>query len=148
MFPKDVDGKVNIEDPDQICGAISEIIPKLSWNIIKYTPNLLTAVTGVGSSPALATCETSQVLLAGVSGGFPRVLLFRPHLPIGSSRYECNNLERDIKLNKKTKTQHLICSSGVLQREFVEWLVSPVSDGCWPVCSHSNGCQSRPDTEV
>ena len=38
----------------------------------------LTAVSGVGSSPALATCETSQVLLAGVSGGFPRVLPFRP----------------------------------------------------------------------
>ena len=38
----------------------------------------LTAVTGVGSSPALATCETSQVLLAGVSGGFPGVLPFRP----------------------------------------------------------------------
>ena len=36
------------------------------------------AVTGVGSSPALATCETSQVLLAGVSGGFPGVLPFRP----------------------------------------------------------------------
>ena len=32
----------------------------------------LTAVTGVGSSPALATCETNQVLLAGVSGGFSR----------------------------------------------------------------------------
>ena len=32
----------------------------------------LTAVSGVGSSPALATCETSQVLLAGVSGGFSR----------------------------------------------------------------------------
>ena len=32
----------------------------------------LTTVTGVGSSPALATCETSQVLLAGVSGGFSR----------------------------------------------------------------------------
>ena len=31
----------------------------------------LTAVSGVGSSPALATRETSQVLLAGVSGGFP-----------------------------------------------------------------------------
>ena len=30
------------------------------------------AVSGVGSSPALATCETSQVLLAGVSGGFSR----------------------------------------------------------------------------
>ena len=38
----------------------------------------LTAVAGVGSSPALATCETSQVLLAGVSGGFPGVLPFRP----------------------------------------------------------------------
>ena len=34
--------------------------------------NHLTAVSGVGSSPALATCETSQVLLAGVSGGFSR----------------------------------------------------------------------------
>ena len=31
---------------------------------------ILTAVSGVGSSPALATCETSQVLLAGVPGGF------------------------------------------------------------------------------
>ena len=31
----------------------------------------LTAVSGVGSSPALAACETSQLLLAGVSGGFP-----------------------------------------------------------------------------
>ena len=39
---------------------------------------ILTAVTGVGSSPALATCETSQVLLAGVSGGFPGVLPSRP----------------------------------------------------------------------
>ena len=33
-------------------------------------------MTGVGSNPALATCETSQVLLAGVSGGFPGVLPF------------------------------------------------------------------------
>ena len=32
--------------------------------------NHLTAVSGVGLSPALATCETSQVLLAGVPGGF------------------------------------------------------------------------------
>ena len=38
----------------------------------------LTAVSGVGSSPALATCETRHVLLAGVSGGFPGVLSFRP----------------------------------------------------------------------
>ena len=38
---------------------------------------------------ARATCGTSQVLLAGVSGGFsPRVLRFSPHLPIDSSRYE------------------------------------------------------------
>ena len=32
----------------------------------------LTAVSCVGLSPALATCETSQVLLASVSGGFSR----------------------------------------------------------------------------
>ena len=32
----------------------------------------LTAVSGVGSSPALATCEASQVLLAGVPGVFSR----------------------------------------------------------------------------
>ena len=36
----------------------------------------LTAVSGVGSSPALATCETRQVLLAGVSRGTP----VSPHL--------------------------------------------------------------------
>ena len=39
---------------------------------------------------------------------FPGVLPFSPHLLIGSSRYEWNNLERDVKLknkknNKKTK---------------------------------------------
>ena len=39
----------------------------------------LTAVTGVGSTPALATCETCKVLLAGVSGGFPGVLPYRPN---------------------------------------------------------------------
>ena len=38
----------------------------------------LTAVSGIGSSPALATCETSQNLPAGVSGVFPGVLPFRP----------------------------------------------------------------------
>ena len=36
-----------------------------------------TAVSGVGSSPALATCETGQILLAGVPGGFPGILPFR-----------------------------------------------------------------------
>ena len=33
---------------------------------------------GVGSSPALATCETSQVLLAGVSGAYRMAMLRRP----------------------------------------------------------------------
>ena len=42
-------------------------------------------VSGVGSSPALTTCKSSQVLLAGVSGGFPGVLPFRPPTEIGSS---------------------------------------------------------------
>ena len=57
-------------------------------------------MSGVGSSPALATCETSQVLLAGVSGGFPGVLPFCLTYRL-TRLYECNNLERDIKLNQK-----------------------------------------------
>ena len=40
--------------------------------------NHLTAVSGVGLSPALATCETSQVLLAGEPGGFSRGSLIFP----------------------------------------------------------------------
>ena len=44
----------------------------------------LTAVTGVGLSPALATCETSHVLLAGLSGGFPGVLSFCPTFRLAS----------------------------------------------------------------
>ena len=47
----------------------------------------LTTVSGVGSSPALTTCETSQVLLVGVPGGFPRgspvfahLLIYPSHL--------------------------------------------------------------------
>ena len=35
-------------------------------------------MTGVGLSPALATCETSHVLLADVPGGFSGVLPFHP----------------------------------------------------------------------
>ena len=38
----------------------------------------LTTVAGDGSSPALVICGTSQVLLAGVSGGFPGAIPFRP----------------------------------------------------------------------
>ena len=41
-------------------------------NAVSQSLDHLTAVSGVGSSPVLATCETSQVLLAGVSGGFSR----------------------------------------------------------------------------
>ena len=64
-------------------------------------------MSGVGLSPALATCETSQVLLAGVSCGFPGVLPFRPTYRLAGldmSKY----LERDVKLNnnynKKTQS--------------------------------------------
>ena len=45
----------------------------------------ITAVSGVGSSPALATCETSQVLLAGVPGRFSRGSPDFAHLLIGLS---------------------------------------------------------------
>ena len=48
------------------------------WVRLLYFSALNHSVSGVGSSPALATCETKQVLLAGVSGGFPGVLPFRP----------------------------------------------------------------------
>ena len=44
-----------------------------------------TAVSAVGSSPTLATCETSQVLLAGVPGGFSRGSPVFAHLLIGPS---------------------------------------------------------------
>ena len=57
-------------------------------------------MSGVGSRPALATCETRQVQLAGVSGGFPGVLPFRPTYRL-ARLYERNNLERDIKLIQK-----------------------------------------------
>ena len=39
---------------------------------VSLSLNHLTPVSGVGSSPALATCETSQALLVGVPGGFSR----------------------------------------------------------------------------
>ena len=45
----------------------------------------LTAVSGVGSSPTLATCETTQVLLAGVPAGFSRGSPVFTYLLIGPS---------------------------------------------------------------
>ena len=44
---------------------VSHPVFKLNGNF-----EVLTAVSGVGSNPAIATRETSQVLLAVVSGGF------------------------------------------------------------------------------
>ena len=62
------------------------------------------AVSGVGTSPALATCETSST--CGGVRWFSRGTPLSPHLPIGSSGYERNNLERDVKLNQKKKDAH------------------------------------------
>ena len=58
---------------------------------------MFTAVTGVGSSPALATCEQSHVLLAGVSGGFPGVLPFR--LPYSLARLDISEINLKGTLN-------------------------------------------------
>ena len=57
-------------------------------------------MSSVGSSLALATCETRQYLFAGVSGGFPGVLPVRPTYRL-ARLYKRNNLERDIQLNPK-----------------------------------------------
>ena len=69
-------------------------------------------MSGVGSSPALATCETSQVLLAGVSGGFPGVLPFRPPIDWLVSMSEII-LKWDIKLNQKKKKKKKNPKSGI-----------------------------------
>ena len=62
-------------------------------------------MTGVGSSPALAACETSQVLLAGVSCGFPGVLPFRPTYRL--ARLDMSEIILkalgDVKLNQKKR---------------------------------------------
>ena len=56
-------------------------------------------MSGVCSSPAQAICETIQVLLAGVTGGFARGTPVFAHLLIGPSHMRCNNLEMNVKLN-------------------------------------------------
>ena len=64
-------------------------------------------MTGVGSIPALAACETSQVLLAGVSGGFPGVLPFCPTYRL--TRLDMSEIILkalgDVKLNQKKEEE-------------------------------------------
>ena len=54
--------------------------PVVEWlrALIFHYCNHLTAVSGVGSNPTQGTCETSQFLLAGVSGDFSVFSLFTP----------------------------------------------------------------------
>ena len=56
----------------QPAAPVAEWLRALIFHYSTLPFDHLTAVTGVGLSPALATCETSQTLLAGVSGGFSR----------------------------------------------------------------------------
>ena len=56
----------------------------------------------------MVTCETGQVLLAGVPGGFSRgTPVFAPPT-VWCFSYELNNLERDVKLNFNKYTRHQI----------------------------------------
>ena len=64
------------------------------------------AVVGVGSNPSWVTCGTSQVLLRVFWCFFPWSLPFLLHLQIGSSGYERNDIERDVKRNKKWKEKN------------------------------------------
>ena len=57
---------------------MAEWVRSLNFSALNQSLDHLTAVSDVGSSPTLATCETSQVLLADVSGGFPGVLPLHP----------------------------------------------------------------------
>ena len=62
---------------------MAEWVRSLNFSALNHFDHL-TAATGVGLSPALATCKISQVLLEGVSGCFPGVLLFRPTYRLAS----------------------------------------------------------------
>ena len=55
-----------------VCVSIKNKVAPVAEGLRALFLNHSIAVSGVGSSPALATCETSQVLPAGVSGGFSR----------------------------------------------------------------------------
>ena len=68
--------------PDVLCFGVEFFVQRPHG---RAALDHFTAVSGVGSSPALATCEASQVLLAGVTGSFSRGSLVFAHLLIGSS---------------------------------------------------------------
>ena len=68
----------------------------------------------------VATCETSQVLLAGVSGGFPGVLPFRPTYRF-ARLYELNNLERDIKMNQKIFSDDDFTTTAHSEAAYLAW---------------------------
>ena len=58
---------------------------RLKALFLNHSIDHFTTVSGIGSSPVLATCQTSQVLLAGVSGGFSLGSPIFAHLLIGPS---------------------------------------------------------------
>ena len=66
-------------------------------------------MTGVDSSPALATCETSQVLLAGVSGDFPGELPFRPTYRLARLDMSEIILKGGLNRIKKNNNNNCIC---------------------------------------
>ena len=62
----------------KISARAAPVAERLRALFLNQSFDHLTAVSGAGSSPALATRETSKVLLAGVPGGFLGVLSFSP----------------------------------------------------------------------
>ena len=76
---------------------------KRIWTYITHNMRTCTLMICInllkGSSPALATCETSKFCLRVCQVVFLGVLPFSPHLMIGPSHMSWNTLERDVKLN-------------------------------------------------
>ena len=77
-------------------------------------------MTGVGSSPALATCETSHVLLAGVPGGFPGALPFCPTYLL--ARLDMSDIILKGTLNKKQTNKKKTVYSHKAARRVRAWV--------------------------
>ena len=69
----------------ETAAPMAEWIRSLNFSTLNYS--IITAVSGVGSSPALATCEKPSSACVCVRWSY-RGTPVSPHLPIGSSRYE------------------------------------------------------------